>query len=836
MARLVVTTPHGEEVVELEPGQVVTVGRDPTNRVPLPDDNQASRRHCRIGPRDSGGGGWEVVDLGSTNKTRVAGAPITRRALGDGDVVEVGHARLKFEDPDEAGRAAQAEKEGVCYLEWANKDRRGEKVMLSERRVTIGRRETNVLVIDDRMASGHHCEIDRDMNGYTVKDLGSTNGTLVNGELVSEALLTHGTRLRVGNSRFVFKDPSMKDVEVELAQFEEDEGWGMMGEIDLARAPGSRAGPLLVLVLFLAAGAGGYLLSQREGGGTSEQVAGAGGLLDNGDFEGGGLAWSTDDPERVDVAARAGAGDHKSTGLVVSVSDQVQGPSLVAYDTPIDATPELPLSIEAKARKSGDADARLVVVWDSNPSSDERTGLVTPLTRTDTILAPGTSWTPVHATLAPPAWARIARIGVLLAPGARISVDDVRVERAAGHEAVALDVPVFKKAFVDTAGRMDLQAGRRVLLTGVAPIAKTADGTILDRFVPSGAVALDGGTIRVEGTLGTASEKDGAPAKLTWTRAKEGLVAHVEVEGASAVGLDAMMPEAYTGGAVSALGDFVPQRFPAEAGQHLEKVQRSLIGEADEGPGKPSTLVQIATTDDQSSATLELLAPDGQDALLVVRTWLPGASGDLSLTTDFSSQRDVARKELEAAKLLRDRRPAEALDQLRRIAQANPFNPEVRDQAIQIAGELEGKVRDELTEGEASLARFRVYGSADSLADVKARAKRFTERFLGGPDPADRPLVKRVQEFTDQVGQAETAWELDRATPVLDRLERLVDLLGEEVAYRPVAAVYARALLARYQDLAASSPDLAKRLADVKQKLDKLEATPEVQAALPPKP
>ena len=93
MARLIINTSAGAETIDLQPGEVVTVGRDASNRIPLPDDTQASRRHCRIGPREGGVEGWEVVDLGATNKTRVNGAAIERRVLSDGDVVEVGHAR-----------------------------------------------------------------------------------------------------------------------------------------------------------------------------------------------------------------------------------------------------------------------------------------------------------------------------------------------------------------------------------------------------------------------------------------------------------------------------------------------------------------------------------------------------------------------------------------------------------------------------------------------------------------------------------------------------------------------------------------------------------------------
>jgi hypothetical protein len=71
----------------------LTIGRatDATVRV---SDTSASRRHAEIRPS---GGGWTVVDLGSTNGTRVNGAPITERRLQDGDTINVGDATLRFE-------------------------------------------------------------------------------------------------------------------------------------------------------------------------------------------------------------------------------------------------------------------------------------------------------------------------------------------------------------------------------------------------------------------------------------------------------------------------------------------------------------------------------------------------------------------------------------------------------------------------------------------------------------------------------------------------------------------------------------------------------------------
>src|SRR5690348_3224202 len=47
--------------------------------------------------------------------------------------------------------------------------------------VTIGRAPTNKVVINDGQASGRHAEIRPEGTGYVLVDLGSTNGTTLNG-------------------------------------------------------------------------------------------------------------------------------------------------------------------------------------------------------------------------------------------------------------------------------------------------------------------------------------------------------------------------------------------------------------------------------------------------------------------------------------------------------------------------------------------------------------------------------------------------------------------------------------------------------------------------------
>jgi Protein of unknown function (DUF3662)/FHA domain len=71
----------------------ITIGRLPESTVVVSDPN-ASRRHAEI--RRSGGG-IVVVDLNSTNGTRVNGAGIRERSLVDGDEIAVGTTLIRFE-------------------------------------------------------------------------------------------------------------------------------------------------------------------------------------------------------------------------------------------------------------------------------------------------------------------------------------------------------------------------------------------------------------------------------------------------------------------------------------------------------------------------------------------------------------------------------------------------------------------------------------------------------------------------------------------------------------------------------------------------------------------
>ncbi|MCU0782728.1 MAG: FHA domain-containing protein [Verrucomicrobia bacterium] len=65
-------------------------------------------------------------------------------------------------------------------------------------KTTIGRVEGNTFPIIDPSVSSHHCEILLRGGDVVVRDLNSTNGTYINGEKITEAVLKPGQMLRLG--------------------------------------------------------------------------------------------------------------------------------------------------------------------------------------------------------------------------------------------------------------------------------------------------------------------------------------------------------------------------------------------------------------------------------------------------------------------------------------------------------------------------------------------------------------------------------------------------------------------------------------------------------------
>lgn len=69
---------------------------------------------------------------------------------------------------------------------------------------TIGRLPDNTIVIDNSAVSSHHVRVAREGPQFVVEDLGSTNGTFVNGEKITKKPLRHGDTILVGKHKLFF--------------------------------------------------------------------------------------------------------------------------------------------------------------------------------------------------------------------------------------------------------------------------------------------------------------------------------------------------------------------------------------------------------------------------------------------------------------------------------------------------------------------------------------------------------------------------------------------------------------------------------------------------------
>jgi pSer/pThr/pTyr-binding forkhead associated (FHA) protein len=68
----------------------------------------------------------------------------------------------------------------------------------------LGRSPDNDVILRDPATSGHHARLERRGDQFWLVDLGSTNGTLVNGEPIQEKELSHGDRVTIGQNAVHF--------------------------------------------------------------------------------------------------------------------------------------------------------------------------------------------------------------------------------------------------------------------------------------------------------------------------------------------------------------------------------------------------------------------------------------------------------------------------------------------------------------------------------------------------------------------------------------------------------------------------------------------------------
>ena len=234
-----------------------TIGRSQGNTIIL-QDATISRNHARI-VREAGG--YVIEDLGSTSGTTVDGTRAERQLLKSGSIVRVGETALAFEVEGAPAAAEDArtvmassgapassdstmilgreETRAAAWFLVRKGNQAGRSFDLSGDSVTIGRASENGIQLDDTAASTSHALVRLVDNAYRLYDLGSSNGTRVNGQAVTGAALRDGSRILIGQSELAFTEVAGGSAPQAAAP---DQG----GQTMVMRPSGEKQGVLLV--------------------------------------------------------------------------------------------------------------------------------------------------------------------------------------------------------------------------------------------------------------------------------------------------------------------------------------------------------------------------------------------------------------------------------------------------------------------------------------------------------------------------------------------------------------------------------------------------------------
>jgi pSer/pThr/pTyr-binding forkhead associated (FHA) protein len=191
---------HGTGRLDASLGTLARVGATPDNDIVVRVDG-VSRLHARIvGEQD----GYWVEDANSRNGTWLNGERVKRARLRHLDVITLGrYVEFVFVEREGAEPPAPPTLHGLrVRLEWLDGPRRGDVVDITAGETLMGRADSCAVVVDTPAVSRAHARISNGAGRVVIEDLGSANGTKVNGELVKGPVsLSSGDEVVLGDAR-----------------------------------------------------------------------------------------------------------------------------------------------------------------------------------------------------------------------------------------------------------------------------------------------------------------------------------------------------------------------------------------------------------------------------------------------------------------------------------------------------------------------------------------------------------------------------------------------------------------------------------------------------------
>lgn len=199
-------------------GELLEVGRGREARLRI-DDPTCSRKHFSLSPVPAG---WEVRNLSQQNVTQLNGQPLGQaaRLLTHGDRILAGKTEFVFLGEGDRPVAAPAAPDPLLGGPTLQADQLAEQLpevpgiqgeLTVRARTRIGRDEGLDLRLPHPHVSRVHAELVVDRHGVNLRDLGSANGTWLNGaRLLRPALLRPGDQVGVGPFQLLFTGKTLR--------------------------------------------------------------------------------------------------------------------------------------------------------------------------------------------------------------------------------------------------------------------------------------------------------------------------------------------------------------------------------------------------------------------------------------------------------------------------------------------------------------------------------------------------------------------------------------------------------------------------------------------------
>ena len=220
---------------------VFTIGSGTKNHLVI-DDDSVGEAHAEIRLVD---GQLYLKDTGSFKGTFVGGQKaVDNFQLRSGDIIGIGRVELEISDPKTRPTASGVAK---AKSDWSltaiGGDMQGRTIMIHGS-MTFGRSSNCDIIIEGEYMSRRHAELSLKGGGLRIVDLGSSNGTCVNGKKVNEHQLKPGDKISFDKSVFLVAGPVGEVATPSFLDDDEEEATMFRAVAPMPKAPPPKIQPV----------------------------------------------------------------------------------------------------------------------------------------------------------------------------------------------------------------------------------------------------------------------------------------------------------------------------------------------------------------------------------------------------------------------------------------------------------------------------------------------------------------------------------------------------------------------------------------------------------------